>query len=87
MIHKPAKPRPWLRRGASKRFVQQQNASKNSNNAHWFQELAVEVIRDECAWLVRYRKHGWLHSSLRAAVADAEYIAAGFEVGILVRFQ
>jgi len=60
--------------------------SEFNNSQIWFQALAVEVLRDESAWLVRYRQHGWLHGSRREALADAQVIADGFGVGLLVNF-
>ena len=47
--------------------------------------LAVYVVNDDDGWLVVCRKHGWLHSDQREAIADAETIAAGFGVAVKVK--
>jgi hypothetical protein len=46
--------------------------------------FAVRVEREECAWLVICRTHGWLHSSYRHAIAEANTIARGFGVAVQV---
>jgi hypothetical protein len=49
--------------------------------------FAVEVMREYPAWLVRCRDHGWLHGSRQEALADVRAIAAGWDVGVVVRLQ
>ena len=44
--------------------------------------FAVRIMREDKAWLVICRDHGWLHSSRDAALADAAEIAAGFGFSI-----
>jgi hypothetical protein len=45
--------------------------------------FAVRVMpSDDNAWLVVARSHGWLHSSLASALADARIIARGFGVAV-----
>jgi hypothetical protein len=44
--------------------------------------FSVRVERQEAAWLVVCRQHGWLFGSLREALADAAKIAAGFGVAV-----
>jgi hypothetical protein len=45
--------------------------------------FAVTICREDEAWLVVARDHGWLHGSHREAVADAEQIARGFGVVVV----
>ena len=45
----------------------------------------VLVMRDEGAWLVVARDHGWLHGNRRSAIRDAKWLAEGFGVAIEVR--
>src|SRR5690348_8530655 len=53
-----------------------------------WQPFNVEVLRESLGgWLVICRDHGWLHGSRREALADAREIAAGWDVGIVVRFS
>jgi hypothetical protein len=44
--------------------------------------FVVRIEREEAAWLVVCRSHGWLHASQRDAIADVEAVAAGFGVAI-----
>jgi hypothetical protein len=44
--------------------------------------FAVRIEREDAAWLVVARQHGWLHGSHHEALADAEWIARGFGVGV-----
>jgi hypothetical protein len=44
----------------------------------------VLVAREDEAWLVVCRPHGWVHGSRREAIADASEIAAGFGVAVEV---
>jgi hypothetical protein len=44
----------------------------------------VRVEREDQAWLVVAREHGWLFGSCYEALADAEWIARGFGVGVEV---
>jgi hypothetical protein len=46
--------------------------------------FAVRVEREQAAWLVVCRDHGWLHTSYRAAIAEAHAIARGFGVAVKV---
>jgi hypothetical protein len=46
--------------------------------------FVVRIEREEAAWLVVCRSHGWLHGSQRDAIADAEAVAAGFGVAVEV---
>jgi hypothetical protein len=45
--------------------------------------MAVRILREDTAWLVVCREHGWLHGSRDAALADAIEIAGG--LGITIR--
>jgi hypothetical protein len=45
--------------------------------------FAVRIEREDSAWLVVARDHGWLHGSRREALADAERIARGFGVVVV----
>jgi len=45
--------------------------------------FSVRIKREGQAWLVVCRGHGWLHGSLRDALADAGEIALGFGVAIV----
>jgi hypothetical protein len=45
--------------------------------------FSVRVEREEGAWLVVCRQHGWLFGSRRAARAAAENIARGWGVDIV----
>jgi hypothetical protein len=36
---------------------------------------AIHVVREEAAWLVLAREHGWLHGSREAAIAEASWLA------------
>jgi hypothetical protein len=44
--------------------------------------FAVRIEREDQAWLVICREHGWVHGSRHEALADAAEIAAGFGVFI-----
>jgi hypothetical protein len=44
----------------------------------------VRVEREDAAWLVICRDHGWLHGSRDTALVDAEQIARGFGVAVVV---
>jgi hypothetical protein len=44
--------------------------------------FCVRVEREEAAWIVVCRQHGWLFGSRREALADAYEIAAGFGVAV-----
>ena len=46
--------------------------------------FAVRIEREDAAWLVICRDHGWLHGSHHEALADAEWIARGFGVAVEV---
>lgn len=59
----------------------------NRNNIVPFPQrapFAVRVEREQAAWLVVCRDHGWLHASYRAALAEATAIARGFGVVVQV---
>lgn len=43
----------------------------------------VRIEREDCAWLVVARSHGWLFGSRNEARATAETIAAGFGVNVV----
>lgn len=43
----------------------------------------VWLMREEPAWLVLTRSHGWLHGSYEAALADARWLARN--LGLTVR--
>jgi hypothetical protein len=47
--------------------------------------FAVHVEREDEAWLVICREHGWLHTSRHEALADAASIARGFGVAVEVK--
>jgi hypothetical protein len=44
--------------------------------------FAVRIRREDSAWLVVARDHGWLHGSRREAEADAEWIARAYGVAV-----
>jgi hypothetical protein len=44
--------------------------------------FAVDVVREDRAWLVVSRGFGWLHGSRHAALSDAAEIARGFGVAV-----
>jgi hypothetical protein len=44
--------------------------------------FAVRIEREDSAWLVVARDHGWLHGSHREALVDAERIARGHGVAV-----
>jgi hypothetical protein len=46
--------------------------------------FSVRVEREDTAWLVICRDHGWLHGSHHEAIAVASTIARGFGVGVEV---
>ena len=46
--------------------------------------FVVRVEREDAAWIVVCRDHGWLHGDKRAAIADAIEIASGFGVALQV---
>jgi hypothetical protein len=46
--------------------------------------FAVRIEREDEAWLVVARDHGWLFGSRYEALADAEWIARGFGVAVEV---
>jgi hypothetical protein len=46
--------------------------------------FTVQVAREDQAWLVVCRSHGWLHGSRREALAVASAIASGFGVAVVV---
>jgi hypothetical protein len=43
----------------------------------------VCVQREDSAWLVRVGSNGWLHGSRRAALEDAQWLAANFNSRIV----
>ena len=43
-----------------------------------FSSFPVRVVREDPAWLVIYRGHGWLHGSYQEAIRDAQEIADKF---------
>ena len=45
--------------------------------------FAVRISREDSAWLVTCRDHGWLHGMHHEALADAELIARGHEVAVV----
>jgi hypothetical protein len=45
--------------------------------------FAIRIEREDSAWLVVARDHGWLHGSRHEALADAERIARGFGVAVV----
>jgi hypothetical protein len=45
--------------------------------------FAVSISREDSAWLVVARDHGWLHGSHRQALADAERVARGYGVAVV----
>jgi hypothetical protein len=46
--------------------------------------FAIRVEREDCAWLVLAREHGWLHGSRHDAMRDARELARGFGVAVAV---
>ena len=59
----------------------------NRNNIIAFPQrgpFAVRVEREAAAWLVVARAHGWLFGNRREAIAEAEEIARGFGVIVMV---
>jgi hypothetical protein len=46
--------------------------------------FVVRVEREQEAWLVLCRDHGWLHGDRRDAIADADAIAHGFCAAVVV---
>jgi hypothetical protein len=46
--------------------------------------FTVRVCREESAWLVVCRDHGWLHADSTSALTEARQIAAGFGVAVEV---
>ena len=44
--------------------------------------FTVRVEREEAAWLVICRQHGWVFGSRHEAIAEASEIARGFGVGV-----
>jgi hypothetical protein len=44
--------------------------------------FSVRIMREDMAWLVVCRSHGWLHGSQHEALRDAWEIARGFGVGV-----
>jgi hypothetical protein len=65
------------------RDITPRRASGNSATIIYLPTALVRVERDENAWLVRCRQHGWLHSNRDAALADAHEIARGFGVKVI----
>ena len=47
--------------------------------------FAVRIEREDSAWLVICRDHGWLHGSRLEALAVASTIARGFGVTVEVQ--
>ena len=45
--------------------------------------FAVRIVREDLAWLVIARDHGWLHGSRHEAQTDAERIARGHGVVVV----
>jgi hypothetical protein len=45
--------------------------------------FSVRIMREDRAWLVVCREHGWSHGSRDAALADANEIAEGFGFAII----
>ena len=60
-------------------------SSGGCNNAAiiYFPAAPVRVEREENAWLVTCRQHGWLHGNRHTALADAHEIARGFGVSVI----
>jgi hypothetical protein len=46
--------------------------------------FVVRIEREDVAWLLICRDHGWMHGSLCEAIAEARAIAAGFGVPVRV---
>jgi hypothetical protein len=46
--------------------------------------VSIRVEREDDAWIVLARKHGWIHGSRAAAIADANELARGFGVTVVV---
>jgi hypothetical protein len=44
---------------------------------------AIRIIRDDAAWLVVAREHGWLYGSRESAVADARWLSNNLGLRIL----
>lgn len=45
--------------------------------------FVVRVEREQEAWLVTCRDHGWLHSDRLTAIEDANFIARGFGAAVV----
>jgi hypothetical protein len=45
--------------------------------------FAVRIEREDSAWIVVARDHGWLHGSRHEALADAERIAGGSAIAVI----
>jgi hypothetical protein len=45
--------------------------------------FAVRISREDSAWIVVARDHGWLHGSRHEAQADAERIAGSYGVAVV----
>jgi hypothetical protein len=46
--------------------------------------FTVRIEREDSAWLVICRSHAWLFGSRHEALADAEWIASGLGVAVVV---
>ncbi len=46
--------------------------------------FTVRVEREDAAWMVICRDHGWLYGGLREAIEEAKAIARGFGVTMQV---
>jgi hypothetical protein len=46
--------------------------------------FAVHILRDRQCWLVVCRNHGWAHGNKRDAIANANDLARGFDVAVVV---
>ena len=46
--------------------------------------FSVRIEREDSAWLVIARSHAWLFGSHRQALADAERVARGYGVVVVV---
>jgi hypothetical protein len=46
--------------------------------------FAVRIEREQTAWLVICRDHGWLHGDRQAAVEEALELARGYLVSVVV---
>lgn len=47
--------------------------------------FAVQIVREDPAWLVICKQHAWLFGSRREAMAEAREIADGYAVAVAER--